>query len=269
MPPLIDRKRARTAFDGYTSAYDPTNPRIALKVDHTLRVADLCDRIARDVGIDADLAWLCGLLHDMGRFEQVRRYDTFNDAISVPHAALGVEVLFHAQAGTEPLIRSFVADPRYDQTLRAAIAHHSDYRLPAELDEPTRALCDLLRDADKIDIVKVNCICPIEDIYGVSEDEMRRSRLSQEVVRIFYEHRTVPRGVRNHPADVLVGHICFSWELVYPMSRIILMRQGHLGQMLARRFERPEVQREFEQMARHLRMWLADHTPQDEGAHHG
>ena len=225
-------------------------------LQHSREVASISAIMASELGLNPKAAKRAGLLHDIGRFEQVRRYDTFNDAISVPHAALGVEVLFHAQSGAEPLIRSFVADPRYDKTLRAAIAHHSDYLLPAELDEPTRALCDLLRDADKIDIIKVNCICPIEDIYGVSELDMERSELSPDVIRTFYEHRTIPRGIRNHPADVLVGHICFSWELVHPSSRAILFEQGYLDHMLDRRFELPHVQKEFEQMAAHLRSCL-------------
>ena len=79
----IDRDRARAAFKSYTDAYDATNPRIALKIEHTYHVAEACDAVAREQGWsseDIDLAWLCGLLHDMGRFEQLRRWDTFKDA---------------------------------------------------------------------------------------------------------------------------------------------------------------------------------------------
>ena len=37
---------------------------------------------------DVDLAWLLGMLHDVGRFEQLRRYGTFIDADSTDHAQL-------------------------------------------------------------------------------------------------------------------------------------------------------------------------------------
>ena len=93
----IDRDRARAAFKSYTDAYDATNPRIALKIEHTYHVAETCDAVAREQdwsSEDIDLAWLCGLLHDMGRFEQLRRWDTFKDAESMSHAVLGIEVLF-------------------------------------------------------------------------------------------------------------------------------------------------------------------------------
>ena len=97
----IDRDRARAAFKSYTDAYDATNPRIALKIEHTYHVAEACDAVAREQGWsseDIDLAWLCGLLHDMGRFEQLRRWDTFKDAESMSHAALGIEVLLVGRA---------------------------------------------------------------------------------------------------------------------------------------------------------------------------
>ena len=250
----VDKERARKAFVDYVAAYDPSNPRIALKIAHTYRVAQLCERIAPH---EKDLSWLCGILHDIGRFEQVRRFDTFNDAKSVSHASLGVNVLFGNDDPAGPQIRSFVESDAEDELIRTAIATHSDYELPSSLDKRTRMHCNALRDADKIDILKVNCICPLQDIYGVSDEEMAQSPLSQEVVDIFYRHRTIPRGVRKYPADVLVGHICFAWELVYPLSVQIMFEQGHLDSMLNRRFENPTTAKQFARMANHMRSVLA------------
>lgn len=142
----IDRTRAAAAFKTYTDAYDAANPRIALKIEHTYHVAEACDAVAREQGWspqDIDLAWLCGLLHDMGRFEQLRRWDTFKDAESMSHAALGVEVLFGENPADAPAttsIRDFIDDPVEDELIRASIAYHSDFRLPAQLDERARAL---------------------------------------------------------------------------------------------------------------------------------
>lgn len=127
----IDRDRARAAFKSYTDAYDATNPRIALKIEHTYHVAEACDAVAREQGWsseDIDLAWLCGLLHDMGRFEQLRRWDTFKDAESMSHAALGIEVLFGENSADAPAvtsIRDFIDDPAEDELIRASIAYHA------------------------------------------------------------------------------------------------------------------------------------------------
>ena len=254
----LDKRAARAAFRDYVRAYDPSNPRIALKISHTYRVADLSHRIAHEEGLDADLAWLCGLLHDIGRFEQVRRFDTFNDAASVNHAAMGTHVLFGTADPRGPRMRDFIEDESEDALVATAIATHSDFRLPTNLDERTRAYANVLRDADKIDILKVNCICPIEDIYGVTSGDMSASELSPAVVEAFYAHSTVPRGIRRHPADILVGHICFAWELVYSTSRRIVREQGYLDDMLSRTFVNPKTQEAFAAMAAHMRDALGE-----------
>ena len=93
----MNRTRIKQTFAEYTSKYNASDPKIKLKIDHTYRVAALAERIAKtvtDVSIDTDLAWAMGMLHDIGRFEQVKRYGTFVDSESVDHAALGISILF-------------------------------------------------------------------------------------------------------------------------------------------------------------------------------
>ena len=94
---IIDRQRVKEQFASYTRNYDPTDPKIALKIAHTYRVADHCEEIARSLGMndeDIEIAWLLGMLHDIGRFEQVKRYGTFYDNQSVDHAEFGADLLF-------------------------------------------------------------------------------------------------------------------------------------------------------------------------------
>lgn len=262
----IDRSRALSAFKNYISAYDPTNPRIALKVSHTYRVAQICDKLARSLGMcepDVDLAWLCGLLHDVGRFEQIRRYNTFMDSKSESHALLGAKVLFeneqlgHTIPGKAGSIRNYVLDTSEDELLYQAVALHSCYQLPDNLDARTRHFCELLRDADKIDILKVNCIESIWDIYGVTDNQMSESPVTNAVVSTFYAHKTVPSAIRRHPADMLVGHICFVWGLAFRQSLEEVVRQGYVFQMLEHPFQNHETAQAFARMEQHLVSWLA------------
>ena len=257
----IDRNVAFEAFVQYVGSFDSSNPRIALKIDHTMRVASLCDRIARDLSLsshEVDLAWLIGLLHDIGRFEQVRQFNTYNDAVSVDHAEFGVNVLFDGfpEQNAVPAIRSFTSTSEHDEFIRLAVASHSAYRLPENLDGVDRILCEILRDADKIDILHVNGTSSIFDIYRVTEDEMARSDVSQECVDIFYEHRCLPRSVRQFPADILLGHICFAWELVYDESLRIAREQGDLKNMLERSWLNETTAQVFARMSEHMKSEL-------------
>ena len=89
----IDKIKSKKVFNDYVEKYDTSNEKIKLKIDHTYRVSELCEKIASSLEMtneEIDIAWLTGLIHDIGRFEQVRRYGTFNDSKSIDHARLGV-----------------------------------------------------------------------------------------------------------------------------------------------------------------------------------
>ena len=76
----------------YSRAYTCLGENIERKIKHTFRVMDLCEEIAESLNLtkeDITLAKLCGLLHDIGRFEQWNRYKTFVDSKSVDHGDFG------------------------------------------------------------------------------------------------------------------------------------------------------------------------------------
>ena len=256
----IDQARATAAFKRYTDAYDAANPRIALKIEHTYHVAEACDTVAREQGWspqDIDLAWLC---------EQLRRWDTFKDAESMSHAALGVEVLFGENPDDAPAttsIRDFIETEEHDELIRASITYHSDFRLPAQLDERTRCFCDIVRDGDKIDIMRTIADSTVDTILKVDEDTFLASRFSTPALTAFYERRCVARDERDEPADYLVGLICFMFELVYPASRALAREQGDIYRLLdapfgiTRPFTDPATQATWSRLKDELRSWLA------------
>ena len=47
----IDRSKVLRAFSDYVEAYDSCNQRITLKIEHSKRVAGLCERIAESNGL--------------------------------------------------------------------------------------------------------------------------------------------------------------------------------------------------------------------------
>lgn len=260
---MIDCDVARAAFDAYVARYGSDNPRVVLKVDHTLRVAAACDEVARSLGLapeEVDLAWLCGLLHDIGRFEQLRRWDTFNDARSASHAALGVEELF----GEGGEIRAFVADEKDDEVVRRAVGLHSDFRLPDGLDARTRTFCTVVRDADKVEIMRDFALEDPGTIFGAEGGVLLDARLSDEALAAFYAHRCVRREERRGPADTLLGILCFVYELEHPASLAIMHEQGFVYELMERPlglelpFADAETQARFEAACAHLRAWIAE-----------
>ena len=255
----IDRARVRSAFLAYTAGYNAQDPKVALKLAHTWRVAALCERIARSLAMpaqDVDLAWLSGVLHDVGRFEQLRRYGTFNDAVSIDHALCSTQVLFEQGHIRNYLSRPEDLDDPALETLRTAVLRHSAYRLPDGLDSRTVLFCHILRDADKVDILRVNAEVPLEDIYNVSTRALRQSALTPAVVQAFYEHHCVLRSLKQTPADNVAGHASLVYELVFPESLRIAAGQGWLWKLLDFSSDNPDTAAALAEMKAHLRRWM-------------
>lgn len=257
----IDREKVKKVFAEYVRHYDAEDPKIRLKILHTYKVSELCEEIARDLfgtmeikevsaQENIDLAWLIGMLHDIGRFEQVRRYHTLIDAKSVSHAALGTRILFE-----EGMLARFITAESEDpdvRVLRAAIAYHSDYRIPGDMDERTRMFCQILRDADKLDIFRVNCETPLEDIYHITKEELLHAEVSEDVMENFMQRQATPREIRKTPVDYVVGMISMAFELVYPISRKIAASQGYLEHLLDFPSENGKTRQQFAIMKRLL-----------------
>lgn len=301
--PVINRKNVINAFAEYVRNYDPSDEKIKLKIDHTYRVAGLCQRIAESLGLsepDVDIAWLLGMLHDIGRFEQIRRFGTFNDVQSVDHAEFGADLLFK-----EGLIRKF-AEGYYEECelassgneeagqtysrqkdcqkdckedcdegklnseqvkcnegklaglLELAIRQHNKYRVKEGLTDKELMFCNILRDADKVDIFKVNADIPMEIIYDVTTEELKNGVITKEVLESFYKKETVLKSVRRSAVDHIVGHISLLFELVYKESYRQAKEQGYVYKLLDFKSDVPEVNAEFDGMRKYVDEFLME-----------
>lgn len=254
----LDRKHVRQTFAAYVKNYDDTDPKIKLKIDHTYRVAVLCEQIAKSQGLseeEVDLSWLTGMLHDVGRFEQLKKYQTFNDAESVDHAQYGADILF-----VEGKIRDYVVDDAKDVLLEKVIRLHNVYRLPDDVSPKERIFCDILRDADKIDILKVNVEIPAEEIYNVTTEELRNAEVTDEVLKNFKEQHAILRSLKRTAIDNLVGHISFVYEIVYPISLKLVKEQGYLMKMMNFQSDNEKTQRQFAEIRRQVEAYLDAHS---------
>lgn len=267
----MDRTKTLKAFASYVGQYDSGDPKISLKIKHTYKVAELCEKIGAAIGLegdDLDAAWLCGMLHDIGRFEQIRQYNTFMDWKSVDHAKLSTVVLFGPKRDADKILealplpcqladfREFMDLKGYDDIVYTSVYYHSALQVPEELEERKKMYCNILRDADKLDIFRANLETSLEDIYNVTTEEIYNSEITPEVFQVFGEHRAVPKLLKKAPVDHLVGHICLTFELVYPVSRKLVKEQGYLKRIMAFESNNPKTRKQFEYMRQEMEKFL-------------
>ena len=79
---MIDFIKAQESFKEYLKDYDLNNGSIQLKIRHTYEVVKKSEYIAKGLNLDKEnieLAKVIALLHDIGRFEQIKEISDFND----------------------------------------------------------------------------------------------------------------------------------------------------------------------------------------------
>lgn len=124
------------------------NANLKLKEEHTRRVCDEMNYLTGALGLSESqrvVAETIALFHDLGRYEQFTKYRTFSDAKSVPHGPLAVEVLKRHNVLDD-------VEPRRRTVIEQAITLHAVRELAGDLDEDILLYCQLIRDADKLDI---------------------------------------------------------------------------------------------------------------------
>lgn len=159
----MDIQTATSMFRDYVAGFEPEHGNssgpeptpIAVKREHSLQVLENARAISQGLDISPRLkrlGLLAALFHDVGRFPQYQRFKTFHDPSSLNHGLLGSRTLAPAPLGTGLLD----ALPFGDRSLvRGAVAMHNRRVLPASISPQLRFLTELVRDADKLDIMRV------------------------------------------------------------------------------------------------------------------
>lgn len=218
-----NRMKEEERFTQYVRYYDPSDEQIALKIRHTWKVVGLADTIGQTLDLSEEekkQVHLAALFHDIGRFEQVRRYHTFIDAISVDHALLGEEILRK---------EAFLSDqdPLQAENICLAVKWHSAYAIPESLNPWQKTLCRIIRDADKIDIFRVRATDDPKATTGADESQIASETLSPSVFEAIKNGKSVRRQDRKTALDIWVSFLGFFADMNYPVSFALCEEQGY------------------------------------------
>ena len=221
---MLSIQKAREEFDRYVSGYNKDDFKIALKINHSYRTASYARQIAKSIGADEDLAELIGLLHDIGRFEQIRIYNTFSDSQSVDHADLGVEIL-----ETDNYIEKYCDDKATQDLIIKAVKYHNKYKIADDIEGKELTYCKLIRDADKIDILnymEYEDITKLFDFESIMQDDM-----SDIVYDEMLENKVVNRYDAKTALDDYMLEIGFVYDVNYDISVQLIKKNQSMDKL--------------------------------------
>ncbi|MDR0477819.1 MAG: HD domain-containing protein [Desulfobulbaceae bacterium] len=201
-----------------------------LKYQHTCRVLANAQEIVASEAFSHRLdraVLLAALYHDVGRFEQYLRHRTFNDRVSCNHAIAGVRVINQEGCLNSEECRSLIA---------AAVALHNRFALPAHLPEAVRRITLVVRDADKLDILRLmdeqlsgKGDCAETMVYGLPDNPFLASK---NIIAAALAGRVASYADLTSVGDFKMLLATWVFDMHFPVSVRRFAADGHARRLL-------------------------------------
>jgi hypothetical protein len=213
---------------GFYTDNEADNRNISLKEIHTQHVCENMNLLTGSLRLSPNeriMAEAIALFHDVGRFEQYRRYSTFRDDISENHAALGVKVL------KEESVLVNVSEEEL-RTICLAISLHNVFRLPTSIKDRDLLFTRLIRDADKLDIWRI-----FAEYYKQPETERASAAglgfpdlpgFSPEVLDCLERREMVNLTMLKCLNDFKLLQLSWVFDLNFPASFRLVLDRGYI-----------------------------------------
>lgn len=213
-------------FDDYVFKYDMNDKDINYKYYHSYRVMNVIELLANKLNMsnkDIHLAKVIGLLHDIGRFEQDKLYNSFKDN-EMDHGNYGEQVLRE----TDILNKTNIDKEDYEVVYKA-VRNHNKLEIEPSLTERELLFSKLVRDADKLDILYVLGNEEIKDI--LKQDDKEISKLLDEA---FFKEEKGNFKYSNSLNDNLIIILCFIYDINFKESYKIIYENKYYDKIYER-----------------------------------
>lgn len=257
---MIDFQKAMNAFQNYLKDFDTEYGKIDLKIRHTYGVVRACEYIVDKLELneeDKELAKLIALLHDIGRFEQIRQSDCFIDGANMDHAILGNDILFKRN-----LIRKFIDDNQYDDIISKAILNHNKLRIEEGLTERESLHAKIIRDADKLDNFRVKSEDDFENIIDNSSKEiLENDVISDNIYNDFMNDRVIVSKDRTTFLDFWVSYLAFMFDFNYIYGLEYIKEKNYINIIIDRLdYKKEETKQKIEEIRKHALEYVDNKT---------
>ena len=240
------------ALETYIKNYDMNDPDIKHKYNHSYRVMKNSEFLANKLNlseIDKKLAKIIGLYHDIGRFEQDKRYNSFNDSKQFDHADYGVEILFK-----QNIIKQIPIEEKYYHIIEKSIKNHNKYQIEENLTKEEMQHAKIIRDADKIDI-----------LYAASEELLTPKALDltkdkedirESIKKEFYKEKTIKTSSlmgKKTESEKVLSYLALVFDLNYKFSADYILEHKIIDNFYNNLKDKEKYKEYFEHINKYLK----------------
>lgn len=224
---MIDLENAKTEFKKYLLDFNIEDSKIEEKIIHTYNVVKVSKYLSEKMRLnreDTELAEIIALLHDIGRFEQLKEFNSFEDYSTIDHATAGVKILFK-----EKMIRKFIKEETYDEVIFQAIQNHNRIKIDT-MEISSRALfhSKLIRDSDKIDNFRLQAQVSPEKLLDTTMQEIEQEDITESTFTDLINKRLVDFSKRKTNLDKWISLVGFIYDLNFKESMEYIIENNYL-----------------------------------------
>ena len=228
-------------FEKFTNSYKQYGDPITLKIKHTRRVTKITEEIVKSLKLneeEKEIAELCGLLHDIGRFEQYKEYKTYDDQKSLDHGDLGYKILKE-----KDYLSVYTTNEKYKESLLKSVKYHNKYRISKNLSKQDKLFCNIARDADKLDILYLY-------VNGTFKVNSEGKKIGKEAMTALRNHESVVIKNGHNKADFLSVCLGFTFDFNFRYSFESLKKKNTMNIIIDKMKEKGslEFQKQLEEI---------------------
>lgn len=250
---MLDTEKCKNRFLEYVNEFDKSNELIYLKIFHTIGVAEYSKEIAISLGLNEEqvnLAYIIGILHDIGRFRQIVETGTYSDRGGVNHTEMGLKILFE-----ENMIVEFLDTREYDEIIKLSIGNHSLFKIEDGLNDETLVFAKIIRDADKLDIFRVfTNTDPVK--LGMDSGYKDTDEYTEEVLDAYYNGKQLDRSHLRYLFDWYINMIAFVFDLYYKKSFEVLKREEYLDKIFKSMSDKKSYNKELTNVLNDMKVYI-------------
>ena len=196
-------KKIKDCFDKYVKQFNIDDNEIKEKYNHSYRVMEYSIAIATSLNMskeDIKTVAISGLFHDIARFEQWVSFKTWQTKKSFDHGDRGYKIL------SDGLIDGLISDEKEKRIILLAVKNHNKYKVEDNLEEKEVLICNIIRDADKIDI--------IETQGSIN----KKYKIKDELINCLLKKEMISNNLIENDLDYLFRLIAFIFDLNFDYS---------------------------------------------------